>query len=333
MTEREKQMKAIEIINPGRKGYLQIGERPMPEPKAGEALIKVHAAGVNRPDVLQRIGRYPVPEGASDILGLEIAGEIVGGDLSGTHLKVGDMVCALVQGGGYAEYCTAHAALCMPIPKGLTPVEAASLPETYFTVWTNVFDIGQLKGDDTFLLQAGASGIGVAAIQMVKAMGHKVFATALTDEECEKCEVLGADHCINSTTENFAEFIMEVTEGKGVDVILDMLGGSVFDKEIDCLAQYGRLVLIAYIVGRSGTADLSQILHRQLTVTGSTLRPKSNAFKADIARNLEKHIWPLLEVGKIKPVIYRVYPLEEAMDAHLLMQSNTHFGKIVLQVA
>lgn len=325
-------MKAVEIIDQGRKGYLQIGERPMPEPKAGEVLIKVHAAGVNRPDVLQRIGRYPVPEGASDILGLEIAGEIVGGDLSGTELKTGDMVCALVQGGGYAEYCTASAGLCMPIPKGLTPIEAASLPETYFTVWTNVFDIGQLKGDETFLLQAGASGVGVSAIQMAKAMGHRVFATALTDEECEKCEALGADHCINSTTANFAEYVMEATDGKGVDVILDMLGGSVFDKEIDCLAQNGRLVLIAYIAGRCGTADLSQILHRQLTVTGSTLRPKSNEFKAEIARNLEKHIWPLLASGKIKPVIYKVFPLEQAMDAHLLMQSNTHFGKIVLQV-
>lgn len=326
-------MKAIEIINQGPKSTLQIGERPIPQPKAGEVLVKVHAAGINRPDVLQRIGRYPVPEGASDILGLEMAGEIVGGDLSGTTLKTGDLVCALAQGGGYAEYCTASAQLCMPFPKGLTAVEAASLPETYFTVWSNVFDIGQLKGEEIFLVQAGASGVGVSAIQMAKAMGHRVFATALTDEECRACEALGAEHCINTNTASFSEYIMEATDGKGVDVILDMVGASVFDKEIDCLAQNGRLVLIAYIAGRRGTADLAQILHRQLTITGSTLRPKSNAFKAAIARNLEKHIWPLLENGKIKPVIYQTFPLEQAMDAHLLMQSNKHFGKIVLQVA
>lgn len=325
-------MKAIEIIDKKSKAYLQIGERQIPQPKAGEVLIKVHAAGINRPDVLQRIGHYVVPEGASDILGLEIAGEIVDGDLSQTHLKIGDMVCALVQGGGYAEYCTAPAQLCMPIPKGLTAVEAASLPETYFTVWTNVFDIGQLKGDETFLVQAGASGVGVSAIQMAKAMGHRVFATALTDEECRACERLGAEHCVNTNTANFSDYVMEATNGKGVDVILDMVGASVFDKEIDCLAQYGRLVIIAYLAGRRGTADLAQILHRQLTITGSTLRPKSNEFKAAIARNLEKHIWPLLEAGKIKPVIYQVFPLEKAMDAHLLMQSNKHFGKIVLKI-
>lgn len=326
-------MKTIEIVNPGPKSTLQVGERPIPQPKAGEVLIKVHAAGINRPDVLQRIGRYVVPEDASDILGLEIAGEIVSGDLSGTALKIGDQVCALVQGGGYAEYCTACAQLCMPIPRGLTAVEAASLPETYFTVWTNVFDIGQLKDDETFLVQAGASGVGVSAIQMAKAMGHRVFATALTDEECRACEQLGAEHCINTNTASFSEYVMDATNGKGVDVILDMVGASVFDKEIDCLAQNGRLVLIAYLAGRRGTADLAQILHRQLTITGSTLRPKSNAFKAAIARNLEKHIWPLLEAGKIKPVIYQTFPLEQAMDAHLLMQSNKHFGKIVLQVA
>ncbi len=326
-------MKTIEIINQGPKSILQIGERTIPQPKAGEVLVRVHAAGINRPDVLQRIGRYPVPKGATDILGLEIAGEIVGGDLSGSRLKVGDLVCALVQGGGYAEYCTASTQLCMPIPKGLTAVEAASLPETYFTVWTNVFDIGQLKGDETFLVQAGASGVGVSAIQIAKAMGHRVFATALTDEECRACEALGAEHCVNTTTASFSEYIMEATRGKGVDVILDMVGASVFDKEIDCLAQNGRLVLIAYIAGRRGTADLAQILHRQLTITGSTLRPKSDAFKAAIARNLEKYIWPLLEAGNIKPVIYQVFPLEQAMDAHLLMQSNKHFGKIVLKVA
>lgn len=325
-------MKAIEIINQGVAGVLQLTERPIPVAKAGEVLIKVHAAGINRPDVLQRIGRYVVPEGASDIPGLEIAGEIVGGDVSGSDFKIGDMVCVLVQGGGYAEYCTACTELCLPIPEGMTPIEAASLPETYFTVWSNVFDFGRLKGNESLLVQAGASGIGVAAIQMASAMGHRVFATALTEDNCRSCEKLGAERCINSTTENFAEYIKDATGGKGVDVILDIIGAAVLDKEIDCLADEGRLVLIAYLGGRQGTVDLAQIVHRQLTVTGSTLRPRSNEFKAEIARNLRKHIWPLIGEGKIKSVIYRVFPLAEAMQAQKLMQSNTHFGKIVLQV-
>lgn len=325
-------MKAIEIVDQGSAGYLQLTQRPIPVPGDGEVLIKVHAAGINRPDVLQRIGRYVVPKGASDIPGLEIAGEIVGGDVSGSDFKIGDMVCALVQGGGYAEYCVACAQLCLPIPKGLTPVEAASLPETYFTVWSNVYDLGGLKEKESLLVQAGASGIGVAAIQMANAMGHRVFATARTEDKCRACERLGAERCINSTTENFAEYIKKETGGKGVDVILDIIGAAVLDKEIDCLSDEGRLVLIAYLGGRLGTVDLAQIVHRQLTVTGSTLRPRSNAFKADIARNLKKHVWPLIEAGKIKPVIYKIYPLAEAMQAQRLMQSNTHFGKIVLQV-
>ena len=325
-------MKAIEIINQGSAGFLQLTERPIPVAKEGEVLIRVHAAGINRPDVLQRIGRYVVPKGAPDIPGLEIAGEIVGGDVSGSDFKIGDMVCALVQGGGYAEYCTACTKLCLPIPEGMTPVEAASLPETYFTVWSNVFDFGRLKGKENLLVQAGASGIGVAAIQMASAMGHRVFATALTEDNCRACEKLGAERCINSTTENFAEYIKEATGGKGVDVILDIIGAAVLDKEVDCLADGGRLVLIAYLGGRQGTVDLAQIVHRQLTVTGSTLRPRSNEFKAEIARNLKEHIWPLIGAGKIKSVIYRVFPLAEAMQAQKLMQSNTHFGKIVLQV-
>lgn len=326
-------MKAIEIINKGSSGYLELTDRDIPVPGAGEVLVKVHAAGINRPDVLQRIGRYVVPKGAPDIPGLEIAGEIVGGDISGSQFKIGDMVCALVQGGGYAEYCTAQARLCLPIPKGLTPVEAASLPETSFTVWSNVFDMGRLKGNETLLVQAGASGIGVTAIQMAKAMGHRVFATARAEDKCRACEQLGAERCINSTTENFAEYIKMATNGKGVDVILDIIGAAVLDKEIDCLADEGRLVLIAYLGGRLGTVDLAQIVHRQLMVTGSTLRPRSNEFKAEIAKNLQKHIWPLIDEGKIKPVIERVFPLAEAMQAQKLMQSNTHFGKIVLQVA
>ena len=325
-------MKAIEIINKGSAGYLELADREIPVPKKGEVLVRVHAAGINRPDVLQRIGRYVVPKGAPDIPGLEIAGEIIGGDVEGSQFKFGDMVCALVQGGGYAEYCTAPVNLCLPIPKGLTPVEAASLPETSFTVWSNVFDLGRLKGNETLLIQAGASGIGVTAIQMAKAMGHRVFATARTEDKCRACEKLGAERCINSTTENFAEYIKVATNDTGVDVILDIIGAAVLDKEIDCLADEGRLVLIAYLGGRLGTVDLAQIVHRQLMVTGSTLRPRSNEFKADIARNLQKHIWPLIDEGKIKPVIYKVFPLEEAMQAQKLMQSNTHFGKIVLQV-
>ncbi len=325
-------MKAIEIINKGSAGYLQMTDREIPEPEKGQVLVKVHAAGINRPDVLQRIGRYVVPKGAPDIPGLEIAGEIIGGDVSGSQFRIGDMVCALVQGGGYAEYCVAPVDLCLPIPKGLTAVEAASLPETTFTVWSNVFDMGKLKGDETLLVQAGASGIGVTAIQMAKAMGHRVFATARTEDKCRACEKIGAERCINSTTENFAEYIRAATKGKGVDVILDIIGAAVLDKEIDCLADEGRLVLIAYLGGRLGTVDLAQIVHRQLMVTGSTLRPRSNEFKAEIARNLQKHIWPLIDEGKIKPVIYKVFPLADAMLAQKLMQSNTHFGKIVLQV-
>lgn len=325
-------MKAIEIINQGSAGTLQLTERPIPVAKEGEVLIKVHAAGLNRPDVLQRIGRYIVPEGASDIPGLEIAGEIVGGDVSDSDFKIGDMVCALVQGGGYAEYCTACTRLCLPIPKGLTPIEAASLPETYFTVWSNVFDLGGLKEGESLLVQAGASGIGVAAIQIANAMGHRVFATARTEEKCRSCEKLGAERCINSTTENFSRYIRKATGGKGVDVILDIIGAAVLDKEIDCIADEGRLVLIAYLGGRLGTVDLAQIVHRQVTVTGSTLRPRSNDFKAEIAKNLHKYVWPLVEQGKIKPIIYKIFPLADAMQAHKLMQSNTHFGKIVLQV-
>lgn len=325
-------MKAIEIINKGSAGYLQLTERPIPVARKGEVLIKVHAAGINRPDVLQRIGRYVVPEGASDIPGLEIAGEIVDGDVASSGFDIGDRVCALVQGGGYAEYCTACTRLCLPIPRGLTPIEAASLPETCFTVWSNVYDFGRLKGKESLLVQAGASGIGVTAIQMANAMGHRVFATARTEDKCRACEKLGAERCINSTTENFAEYIKEATGGKGVDVILDMIGAAVLDKEIDCLADEGRLVLIAYLGGRQGTVDLAQIVHRQLTVTGSTLRPRSNEFKAEIAKNLRKRVWPLIDKGKIKPVIYRVFPLADAMQAQKLMQSNTHFGKIVLQV-
>jgi len=325
-------MRAIEITQPGPPDVLKLCERPMPEPKAGEVLIKVHAAGINRPDVLQRTGNYPVPKGASDLPGLEVAGEIVGGDLGNSGFKTGDMVCALVQGGGYAEYCTAPVEQCLPIPKGLDPVEAASLPETFFTVWSNVFDRCHLSDGETFLVQGGTSGIGVTAIQIAAAMGHRVFATAGSDEKCRACEVLGAERAINYKTEDFAEVVKTATNGKGVDVILDMVGGDYTDREIRCLADDGRLVFIALLGGNKANISLGQILLRRLTITGSTLRPRPVAFKAAIAQQLRAKVWPLIEAGKIKPVVYQTFTLEEAAQAHTLMESSTHIGKLVLKV-
>lgn len=325
-------MRAIEITQPGGPEVLQLCERPMPEAKAGEVLIKVHAAGVNRPDVLQRTGNYPVPKGASDLPGLEVAGQIVGGDLAGSGFNQGDMVCALVQGGGYAEYCTAPAEQCLPIPKGLDAVEAASLPETFFTVWSNVFDRCHLSGDETFLVQGGTSGIGVTAIQMAAAMGHRVFATAGSDDKARACEVLGAERGINYKTEDFGEVVKAATNGKGVDVILDMVGGDYTDRELRCLADDGRLVFIALLGGNKANISLGQVLLRRLTITGSTLRPRPVAFKAAIAHQLRTKVWPLIAAGKIKPVVYQTFTLEEAAKAHELMESSTHIGKIVLKV-
>jgi NADPH2:quinone reductase len=329
----ESSMRAIEITQPGPPDVLQLCERPMPEVAPGHVLIKVHAAGINRPDVLQRTGNYPVPPGASDIPGLEIAGEIVGGDLAGSGFTAGDMVCALVQGGGYAEYCSAAVALCLPVPKGMSMLEAASLPETFFTVWSNVFDRGALAEGETLLVQGGSSGIGVTAIQLAKALGHTVFATAGSDEKCRACEALGADRAINYRTEDFVDVIKAATGGSGVDVILDMVAGDYVPREIDCLADDGRLVLIALLGGAKATVPLGQILRRRLTLTGSTLRPRPLAFKAKIAAQLRQHVWPLLEAGAIKPVIYHTFPLAEAARAHALMESSTHVGKIVLDVA
>jgi NADPH2:quinone reductase len=325
-------MRAIEITQPGPPSVLQLCERPLPQLKSGEILIRVHAAGVNRPDVAQRTGHYPVPPGASDLPGLEIAGEIVDGDLAGSSFSRGDLVCALVQGGGYAEYCAAPLVQCLPLPKGMSAIEGASLPETYFTVWSNVFDRVKLSGTDTLLVQGGTSGIGVTAIQLAVAFGHRVFATAGSDEKCRKCEELGAERGINYKTEDFVEVVKELTQGKGVDVVLDMVGGDYVAREINCLAEDGRLALIALLGGTKSPLDLMQVLRRRLTVTGSTLRPRSREFKAAIATNLMAHVWPLLESGKIKPVIYRVFPLEQAADAHTLMESSTHIGKIMLKV-
>jgi NADPH2:quinone reductase len=326
-------MRAIEIIKPGAPEVLTICERPMPAFKAGEVIIKVHAAGVNRPDVLQRTGNYPVPPGASDIPGLEVAGEIVDGDFSGSSFKKGDMVCALAQGGGYAEYCAAPAAQCLPVPKGWSMLEAASLPETFFTVFSNLFERAKLSGEEVLLVQGGTSGIGVTAIQMARAMGHRVIATAGTDDKCRACEALGAERGINYRTEDFVEVVKTLTGGKGADVILDMVAGDYVAREIECLADDGRLVIIALLGGAKGTIDFGQILRRRLTVTGSTLRPRPVAFKQMIADKLLARVWPLLESGQIKPVIYQSFPLAEAAAAHTLMETSTHVGKIMLTVA
>jgi len=326
-------MKAIEISRPGAPEVLQLCERPLPDLKAGEVLIKVHAAGVNRPDVLQRMGRYPVPPGASDLPGLEVAGEIVSGDLGRSSFNIGDMVCALAQGGGYAEYCAVPVEQCLPLPHGWSPEQAASLPETFFTVWSNVFDRARLAPGETLLVQGGTSGIGVTAIQMATAMGHRVFATAGTEEKCRACEALGAERGINYRSEDFADVVRQVTAGKGVDVILDMVGGDYIPREIDALADDGRIALIALLGGSKSAVDLGQVLRRRLTLTGSTLRPRPVAFKAAIAASLRERVWPLLESGRIKPVIHASFPLAQAAQAHALMESSTHIGKIVLTVA
>jgi len=324
------EMRAIEITQYGKPEVLQICSRPLPVPGAGELLIKVAAAGVNRPDVLQRLGFYPVPPGASDLPGLEVAGEVVGGDVQGSGFELGDQVCALVQGGGYAEYCLAPVGQCLKAPAGLSMIEAASLPETYFTVWSNVFQRAHLSPGESFLVQGGTSGIGVAAIQIARALGHRVFATAGSDEKCRATERLGAERGINYKTENFVEVVKELTTGKGIDVILDMVAGSYVPKEINCLADDGRLAIIALLGGNSAELDLGQVLRRRLTVTGSTLRPRSVAFKAKIAAELQERVWPLLATKQIVPVIHQTFPLEQAAQAHAMMEEGLYIGKIML---
>lgn len=326
-------MRAIEIVQPGGPEVLKPCERPVPQLKPGEVLIRVHAAGVNRPDVFQRLGQYPVPPGASDLPGLEVAGEIVDGDLGDSGFNKGDLVCALVQGGGYAEYCAAPLAQCLPVPPGLSPLEAAALPETFFTVWSNVFQRGALGEGETLLVQGGSSGIGTTAIQLAKALGHRVFATAGSADKCRACEDLGAERAINYKTEDFAPIVKELTGGKGVDVVLDMVGGDYVAREVSCLADDGRIVIIALLGGAKANVDLGQVLRRRLTITGSTLRPRPVAFKAQIARELRERVWPLLAAGQIKPVIYRTFALGEAAAAHALMESSAHVGKIMLRVA
>ena len=326
-------MKAVEITSHGAPGVLKLGQRPDPQPGPGELLIRVTASGVNRPDVLQRMGHYPVPPGASDIPGLEVAGEIAGGDageLAAAGFKKGDRVCALVAGGGYAELCVAPIGQCLPVPHGLSDVEAASLPETFFTVWSNVFDRGRLQQGETFLVQGGTSGIGVTAIQMAKAFGAKVIATAGSDDKCAACRKLGADLAINYRTQDFVEEARKFTGGKGVDVILDMVAGSYVAREVDCLAEDGRLVIIAVQGGTKSEFNSGLVLRKRLVVTGSTLRPRPVAFKAAIAQSLKRNVWPLVEKKAIKPVIHGTFAPADAAKAHELMESNRHIGKIVL---
>jgi NADPH:quinone reductase len=324
-------MLAIEIAAPGDPDVLRAAERPQPQVQPGEVLVRVQAAGVNRPDIMQRQGKYPPPPGASDLLGLEIAGEVI--EASGENRwKPGDRVCALVAGGGYAELCVAPEVQALPIPKGLTPVQAASLPETFFTVWSNVYDRGRLGPGETLLVQGGSSGIGVTAIQMAAAMGNRVFATAGSDEKCAACLRLGAERAINYRTQDFEKEIKEATGGKGVNVILDMVGGDYVPREIKCLADDGRLVFIAYLRGPKTEMNIDAVMRRRLTITGSTLRPRPVEFKGAIAQKLREKIWPLLESGRIKPEIYKTFPLEQAAEAHRLMESSQHIGKIVLTV-
>ncbi|MDH5208324.1 MAG: NAD(P)H-quinone oxidoreductase [Burkholderiaceae bacterium] len=323
-------MKAIEILRPGGPDMLQLSERPAPAAGAGEVLIRVQAAGVNRPDVLQRKGGYAPPPGASDLPGLEVAGTIESGDLAGSGFSVGDAVCALVAGGGYAELCAAPIAQCLPVPRGLSFAEAAGLPETYFTVWSNVFDRAGLAPGETLLVQGGTSGIGVAAIQLARAMGNTVYATAGSDEKCRACVELGAERAINYRTEDFVAVTREATGGRGVDVILDMVAGDYLPRQIECLADDGRLAVIALLGGSKAQLDLAALLRRRLTVTGSTLRPRSVAFKAAIAQRLRTVVWPLIEAGRIKPMLFRTFPLAQASAAHALMESSQHIGKIVL---
>jgi NADPH2:quinone reductase len=327
-------MKAIEITQYGAPEVLREGERPDPVAGAGEVLIRVTASGVNRPDVLQRKGNYPVPPGASDIPGLEVAGTILGGDaqaMASAGFKLGDRVCALVAGGGYAQLCVAPVGQCLPVPKGLSDIEAASLPETFFTVWSNVFDRGRLQPGESFLVQGGTSGIGVTAIQMAKAMGAgKVIATAGSDEKVQACLALGADHAIHYKTQDFAEEAKKLTGGQGVDVILDMVAGSYVEREVQCTSEDGRIVIIAVQGGTKSEINAGLVLRRRITITGSTLRPRPVAFKAAIAAALKKNVWPLIEAKKIKPVIHSTFPAAEAAKAHELMESNQHIGKIVL---
>jgi putative PIG3 family NAD(P)H quinone oxidoreductase len=326
-------MRCVEISTPGPPEVLRLGERPDPAPAAGEVLIEVAAAGVNRPDVLQRRGHYPPPAGASDIPGLEVAGTVAATGEQVEGWRTGDRVCALVSGGGYAALCVAPAAQCLPVPRPLDLVAAAAIPETFFTVWTNVFDRGRLKAGETALFHGGTSGIGTTAIQLAAARGARVFGTAGSDEKCRAAEALGAERAINYRTHDFAAEVKALTGGRGVDLILDMVGADYFARNIASLAVDGRLVEIGFMGGKSSTSiDLGDVLRRRLTITGSTLRPRSVAEKGAIADALRREVWPLLESGRVKPIVYRTFPLGDAAEAHRLMESSGHIGKIVLTI-
>jgi NADPH2:quinone reductase len=324
-------MIAIEISRPGGPEVLVPVERPTPVPAAGEVLIKVAAAGVNRPDVFQRLGRYPPPPGASDIPGLEVAGTV---DQIGPEVddwRAGEAVCALVAGGGYAEYCVAPAPQCLPVPRGLDLVSAAAIPETFFTVWHNVFERGRLEPNESLLVHGGSSGIGTTAIQLARARGARVFATAGSDEKCRACERLGAERAINYNDADFVTAVRELTGGRGVDVVLDMVGGDYFLRNIEALAVEGRLVEIATLKGVKAELNIQTIMHRRLTITGSTLRARPVADKAAIAAAVRRHVWPLLESGSVKPIVYATFPLHDASEAHCVLESSVHIGKLVLR--
>jgi len=323
-------MRVVQISQPGGPEVLKLGDVPKPAAKPDEIVVKVAAAGVNRPDVLQRMGLYPVPPGASPLPGLEIAGEVaeVGADVK--DWKVGDKVCALANGGGYAEFCAVPAVQALPIPKSLSMVEAASLPETFFTVWSNVYDRGRLAPGESFLVQGGTSGIGVTAIQMAAALGNRVFATAGSDDKVAACVRLGAEQAFNYKTQDWVAEVRAATGGKGVNVILDMVGGDYVPKELKCLAEEGRLVFIAFLRGPKAELPIVDVMSKRLTITGSTLRPRNAEFKGYVAKNLREKIWPLIDSGRIKPQVYKTFALEQAGEAHRLMESSQHIGKIVL---
>jgi NADPH:quinone reductase len=326
-------MHAVEISTPGGPDVLRTVERPMPQPGADEVLVRVVAAGVNFPDTVQRRGAYPPPPGASDIPGLEIAGVVVSCGESVSAWRVDDRVCALVSGGGYAEYCVAPAAQCLPIPAGLDFIAGATLPETFFTVWTNVIDRGGLRANETFLVHGGTGGIGTTAVQLAHAWGARVFATAGTAEKCRACETFGASRAVNYRDEDFVAVLKEETNGRGVDLILDTIGGDYTPRNLDLLAFEGRLVQIAFRKSPAATVDLSVIMRKRLTVTGSLLRPRTVAEKGAIATALREHAWPLLERQAIRPIVHATFPLDKAADAHRLIESSTHIGKIALTTA
>jgi putative PIG3 family NAD(P)H quinone oxidoreductase len=325
-------MNQVEISGPGGPEVLNLVDGPLPDPGTGEVLIKVYAAGVNRPDVFQRQGKYNPPAGASPIPGLEVAGEVVKLGAGVTEFGLGDRVCALVSGGGYAEFCVAPVPQVLLIPTGLTFVEASGIPENYFTVWTNVFDRGQLQKGETILIHGGSSGIGTTAIQLCHQFGARIISTAGTDEKCGVCKSLGADHVINYNTQDFEAETKAITGGKGANVILDMVGGNYIQKNINCLALEGRLIQIAFLQSSISQLDLMAVMTKRLTITGSTLRPRTIEQKGEIARALSKEVWPLFHDKKIKVLVDTVLPLSKASDAHALMESSTHIGKIVLEV-